>query len=98
MIHHNEILVSIPAITGRSVGYVGYLPVSTVGIYIASRTGLCNFNLHGCLALSKKWGEGGKIKFFQKCGVMPPLAPLVSTPLISIIHNCAFCIFLSRRL
>jgi len=37
--------VSIPAITRRSVGYGGFLSVSTVGICMDSRTGLCNFVL-----------------------------------------------------
>jgi len=38
-------LVSIPATTGPSVGYDGFLFVSTVGICKASRTGLCDFVL-----------------------------------------------------
>jgi len=79
MMHHNAILVSISAITGRSVGYVGYLPISTVGICVASRTGLCNFDLHGCLALSKSGGEGGwgggNQVFFKSVGPMSPLPP-----------------------
>jgi len=90
-------LVSIPAISGLSIGYDGFLSVSTVvfvWLFVLD-SAKARFHLH----VYQKSG-GAKIKFFKCVGAMAPLAPPVRTPLNDTNNDLAWLTILNyiRRL